>query len=158
MPQVSRTCEICTTAFQIHSSDLKYGRGRFCSKDCQKAWQTIPLAARFLKYASTSVEPSGCILWTGATNADGYGITGAGTQAGGNLLAHRVAYEQAHGPIPLNLKILHHCDNPPCINDYHLFPGTPADNIADMIAKGRGRKRTVGSRRWLQDQRRTACL
>lgn len=36
--------------------------------------------------------------------------------------------------------------------------GTPADNIADMVAKGRCRKRTIGSRRWHRDQRRTLCL
>lgn len=29
------------------------------------------------------------------------------------------------------------CDNPPCCDVEHLFLGTPGDNVADMIAKGR---------------------
>lgn len=33
---------------------------------------------------------------------------------------------------------LHACDNRPCCNPSHLFEGTQKDNIADMIAKGRG--------------------
>lgn len=35
------------------------------------------------------------------------------------------------------LRVLHHCDTPPCVRPDHLFAGTNADNIADMMAKGR---------------------
>ncbi len=51
--------------------------------------------------------------------------------------AHRAAWIEANGPIPEGMNVLHHCDNPPCVNVEHLFLGTAADNTQDMIAKGR---------------------
>jgi len=38
------------------------------------------------------------------------------------------------------MKVLHHCDNPPCceaIEEHHLFLGTQAENNADRATKGR---------------------
>jgi hypothetical protein len=48
---------------------------------------------------------------------------------------HRLAYEVANEPITNGLWVLHKCDNPICINPKHLFLGTRADNIADMVSK-----------------------
>jgi hypothetical protein len=31
----------------------------------------------------------------------------------------------------------HTCDNPPCCNPAHLFPGTNSDNVQDALSKGR---------------------
>lgn len=50
---------------------------------------------------------------------------------------HRLAWEDAHGPIPDGLRVLHHCDNPPCYNVAHLFLGTDGDNAKDRDRKGR---------------------
>lgn len=51
---------------------------------------------------------------------------------------HRAAWAARHGPIPAETPfVLHHCDNPPCWRDEHLFLGTHAQNMADMVAKGR---------------------
>jgi DNA-binding XRE family transcriptional regulator len=51
---------------------------------------------------------------------------------------HRWLWTEKHGDIPEGMVLLHSCDNPRCINLEHLSLGTQADNIADMIAKGRG--------------------
>ena len=99
--------------------------------------QPVPAEIRFQRYIGPTTE-SGCILWAGCKNAAGYGVFSSGKNWSRNRLAHRIAYERKNGPIPEGLKVLHRCDNPPCINPDHLFLGTDADNVADKVAKGRG--------------------
>lgn len=75
-----------------------------------------------------------CIEWTGATNGAGYGVRRIN---GRNVLVHRYVYEQECGPIPDGLELRHTCDNPPCYNTEHLIPGTHAENMRDMVERGR---------------------
>lgn len=93
-------------------------------------------AATLSRIANRSMpEPnSGCWLWLGCTCRNGYGRL---YFKGGPKLAHRVAWEAQYGPIPAGKVLCHKCDNPGCVNPDHMTVGTQADNVADMVRKGR---------------------
>ena len=83
-------------------------------------------------------EPnSGCWLWMGATDKDGYGGFWDGRKT---RRAHRASWELANGEIPEGLCVLHSCDVRSCVNPAHLWLGTNQENTADRDAKGRQAK------------------
>jgi hypothetical protein len=84
------------------------------------------------------IRGDSCWEWQGAKDPSGYGRVKVGD---GTKLAHRVAWELTSGPVPDDLFVLHHCDNPSCCRPDHLFLGTNQDNMTDMVAKGRYKAR-----------------
>lgn len=77
-----------------------------------------------------------CWEWSGSRDALGYGMF---KHKGKTRRAHRISWESRYGKVPDGLLVLHHCDNPSCVNPAHLFLGTNADNNRDMVSKGRAR-------------------
>lgn len=71
-------------------------------------------------------EPNtGCWLWLGAANRDGYGSIRSDTTP----MAYRFFYERLVGQIPAGLVLDHKCRVPLCVNPKHLEPVTNRENI-----------------------------
>lgn len=88
--------------------------------------------------ASYTVDPvSGCWLWQGRLDADGYGRFKQGRRL---RSAHRFSYELHCGPVPAGLSVLHGCDKPACVNPDHLRPGTAKENSQDALKRDRLRR------------------
>ena len=103
-------------------------------ENCGKATTAERLARRLRP------TKGGCLEWTGARWANGYGTIRSNTAPYRAQYTHRVAFELAHGPIPTGMLVCHSCDNRLCCNADHLFLGTHEDNMRDMTSKGRQAK------------------
>ena len=91
--------------------------------------QPTPLADRiFEKVRKTG---SGCWLWTGSTDGDGYGriflrrTNGKATYDS----VHRLVYMLFRGPIPKGSEPDHTCRVRRCVNPGHLEPVTHRENV-----------------------------
>lgn len=87
------------------------------------------------RLAVAQVTGGGCHELHCDLNSTGYARVRVG---GKRKLAHRVAYEHHHGPIPPGQVVRHRCDNRRCVNPQHLELGSHSDNVQDMLKRGRG--------------------
>lgn len=131
---MDKICLNCRSQFR--SRPGRAPRARFCSMKCRGS---LSREQKFM-LAGWTETPNGCHEWKGQLNAGGYGYF---NHQGKRVLAHRQTWQNATG-LPPAADILHKCDNRKCVRLDHLFEGTDADNVADMIAKGR-RASSVGS-------------
>jgi len=99
-----------------------------------------PVVERFWEKVKIN-EETGC--WEWIANKDSYGY-GQFTYNGNTIKAHRLAWKIMYGDIPEGMSVLHKCDNPSCVNYFHLFLGSQKDNMVDMVTKGR---RGIGNSR-----------
>ncbi len=79
-------------------------------------------------------DDQGCELWLGGISpTTGYGNFWYG---GNTHSAHRYAWEQANGPVPLGLQMRHKCRNRHCVSLSHLETGTASENARDKWRDG----------------------
>lgn len=90
--------------------------------------------ARFWSKVDMSGGPAACWPWMAGLGRHGYGKF---WNEGRTIAAHRVALTISAGAIPYGAWVLHSCDVPGCCNPMHLRPGSHAENMADMKARGR---------------------
>ena len=92
-------------------------------------------------WSRVRILPNGCMVYHGEKNPSGYGrveMKGRTSRSHRRCGAHRAAYAMTWGECPA-MPLLHSCDNPACVNPCHLTPGTQAQNVADMVSRGRHR-------------------
>jgi len=82
-------------------------------------------------------DPDTCWPWKAGHFTDGAGNFYLRKKY---MRAPRVAYELSNGPVKGGLHVLHHCDNPGCVNPRHLYLGTNYDNIRDRNSRNRQAK------------------
>jgi hypothetical protein len=99
------------------------------------AYNKEEIHRRFLSRVDQNA-PNGCWVWVGAVNKErnGYGVFSAGRKM---LRAHRYSYEYFIGPISDGLMVLHHCDNPACVNPEHFHLGKHKENANDRKIRNR---------------------
>lgn len=78
----------------------------------------------------------GCWEWRGGRRRAGYGGFYDGERT---VYAHRFVCEVTYGP-SAGRHALHACDNPICVRPDHLRWGTPKENTADAVRRGRLRR------------------
>ena len=99
---------------------------------------------RIEKYSERITE-SGCRIWTGSTNQDGYGHLNINKKT---TRVTRLIYEREKGKIPEGQYVLHTCDTPQCININHLYLGTQFDNMQDRAKRGRFNQKGKSNNNW----------
>jgi hypothetical protein len=130
--RVPRTCLNCQVNFVVKPSDVKEGRGRYCTVACANRARSAASLVDALW--SRVTRGDGCWEWTGTRDDAGYGKFEYLTVT---YRVHRLSWSLENGSIPDGLLICHNCDNPPCVRPDHLFLGTQQDNVDDMWDKGR---------------------
>lgn len=133
-----RICAVCGTALVRRSDEPKriFLKRPTCSKSCGAKF-TWRYRERGVAY---KVEEAGydtpCWMWQRGKTTAGYGRTEGD-------YAHRLYYEQEHGPIPEGLFIHHLCRNKACVNPAHLETVSNAENV----------RRGIGTKLTAQDAR-----
>lgn len=105
--------------------------------EARKAGNAMPSVMERFEEKVFREPNSGCWLWLGFINEDGYGRFSQTREK--PKLAHRFSYEYFVGPIPRGLEIDHKCRVRCCVRPDHLEPITHLENIQRGTCGDRGK-------------------
>lgn len=149
----ARTCSIDGCENQRHA------RG-YCQTHYARWRKGTPLEGPVRKltespeesFAARTERKGDCLVWTGATHDNGYGIIWTGSRI---MRAHRWAWEREHGSIPPGMDLDHRCGNRLCCNTDHLRVTSRKQNMENYTKLNsnsrsgiRGVGRTKEGDRW----------
>lgn len=82
-----------------------------------------------------SPHESGCVLWNGWKDKDGYGMFNLNRR---DIRAtHASLFLFRAEAVPNGMQVNHSCDNAECVNPDHLTVGTQKQNMIEMVSRGR---------------------
>jgi hypothetical protein len=143
----AKTCSFIGCEKKVHSRELCGGHYRQQKvgeelRPLQQQFHGLSEEDRFMKWVAK--QPNGCWHWLGSimkkkdkTQLEWHGQWR--NSAGQIELVHRAAWRMFKGDFPKKAFVLHHCDNPKCVNIDHLYLGTQQQNMVDMWARKRSR-------------------
>jgi hypothetical protein len=148
----TKLCEFCGDRFPRPEWARRgqWIRRRFCGRRCAllgAAHAALPAPIPVRERLWAKVDRDGplsayrpdlgaCWLWTGSLDASGYGRLSVKNVP---LLAHRLAYEDARGPVPDGLQLDHLCRVHGCCRPSHMEPVTNQENaVRGVVARAAG--------------------
>ena len=141
MPNIS--CKRCSQLFYVPNCRVEVRV--FCSKECKHKHSRSVKSnfERFWSYVEIKSLQE-CWEWKGGRSQFGYGKfsfylkSGKRKTVNASQFAYRFPLYKNGKRVDANgLFILHKCDNPPCCNPKHLYPGTFQDNADDAVYRKR---------------------
>lgn len=86
--------------------------------------------------SKTIKAESGCLIWVGCIDRNGYGAFKLkGKKVGAHVASWRL--HNNGSPVPVGKLVMHKCDCRVCVNPEHLVVGTSSENMRDAVKKGR---------------------